>query len=304
MKNKASVMLGIGLEDKNENKYIGVLNFSVAASGRLSRLTTDAVNMPDINVQALDENPYRDLDSLNKVAWQEPQKMRLLDIDHNGLSTSGGVLKFAYTRADIGTSQGYSDAVVATNPYLFDDSLGRVNLYFKGKKDNFFVLYFNPTGSKNIEVINSSLQVESPPFFLKPRLDRDMNISVVTILPKNSNTCTITMTSQDEVVEQWTHLPRRFSQISGILNGNSELPLGTLHPLGNSEDARAAYISPSTGNGTIKIRTTVENNLMFKDLNAFANHLVDGNGHNLSLSDLSVYLANNTALRIANKSFS
>lgn len=142
MKNKACVMLAMGLDDNYNNKYIGILNFSAAASGRLSRLTTDTIDMPDINVQALDENPYRDLNSLNQVEWQEPQKMSLLDIDPNGLSTSGGVLKFAYTIADIGTSAGYSDAVTATDPYLFDDSVGRVNLYFRGKNNNFFVLYY------------------------------------------------------------------------------------------------------------------------------------------------------------------
>ena len=309
MKNKACVMLAIGLEDKKRNQYIGILNFSAAASGRLSRLTTDTVNMPDINVQALDENPYRDLKSLQTVAWQQPQKMRLLDIDPNGLSTSGGVLKFAYTSADIGISAGYSDAVVATDPYLFDDSLGRVNLYFKGRDKNFFVLYFNPTGGKSVQVTDSSAQAANPPLVnpplsLKPRLDRDITLDVVATLPKNSNTCTLTMTSQGSLVEQWHHLPRRLSQIANILNGSSQLPLGTLEPLGNTGDPRAAYIKPQTGNGTLKLRTTVENTLIFQAQNFYANPLADGNTHSLPLSQLSTYLANNPDISIAKRSFS
>ena len=48
-------------------------------------------------MQALDENPYNTLDHLlddegKPVGWQQPQQMSLLDIDTNGLSTSGEFL--------------------------------------------------------------------------------------------------------------------------------------------------------------------------------------------------------------------
>ncbi|MFM2376674.1 MAG: hypothetical protein RLZZ165_1771, partial [Bacteroidota bacterium] len=134
MKNRACIMLAAGIEAKDGGRYIGIMNFSVSGFGRVSQLTSDRVSLPDINVQALDDNPLRqNLATQNTVNWQPPQKMYLLDIDPNGLSTSGGVLRFAYTSADVGTAQGYSDAVAATAPYLFDDSLGRVSLYFKGQ---------------------------------------------------------------------------------------------------------------------------------------------------------------------------
>jgi hypothetical protein len=301
MKNKACVMLAAGLEDKNTNKYIGVLNFSAAASGRLSHLTTDAVNMPDINVQALDENPYRDLTALNQIAWQQPQKMRLLDIDANGLSTSGGVLKFAYTSANIGISEGYSDAVEATNPYLFDDSLGRVNLYFKGKNQNFFVLYFNPTGSKSVEVRDLRNRVASPPLAMKPRLDRDLTIDLLAVVPNTKNTCTLTMVSQsnNSNVEEWRFLPKRLSHIADLLNGAGSLTMGTLDPLGTA-DPRAAY---TKGNARINIRTSFENDLNFNDNTGYADQLSDGNSHTISIADLSPFLKNNSNIQIANKSF-
>ncbi|MCA1745056.1 MAG: LamG domain-containing protein [Bacteroidales bacterium] len=312
MKNKACVMLAMGLEDNNENKYIGILNFAAAASGRLSRLTADAVNMPDINVQALDENPYSTLEQIprdennNRIAWQYPQLMRLLDIDPNGLGTSGGVLKFAYTSAEISESQGYSDAAEATDPFLFDDSLGRVNLYFKGRKKNFFVLYFNPTGSKSVSITDTNAQNVSPTLSLKPRLDRDMAIEVAVTAPTGSNSCTLTMTSKDnkQEVEQWHHLPRRFDQIAAILNGNGELPLGTLEPLGKTDYPRAAYLKPSRGRGKLKLRTTADNNLMFRVRDASAAHIADGKTHKPSLLQLSACLANSPALSIAGKSFS
>lgn len=312
MKNKACVMLAMGLADKNENKYIGTLNFAAAASGHLSRLTVDAVNMPDINVQALDENPYSTLEEIprdennNRVAWQYPQRMRLLDIDPNGLGTSGGVLKFAYTSAEISESQGYSDAAEATDPFLFDDSLGRVNLYFKGRKKNFFVLYFNPTGSKSVSITDSESQPISPALSLEPRLDRDMAIEVAATAPTSSNACTLAMASKDnkQEVEQWRHLPRRFNQIAAILNGKGELPLGTLEPLGNTADPRAAYLKPSESKGILKLRTAADNNLMFRVSDASAAHIADGKTHEPTLRQLSAYLAENPALRIAAKSFS
>ena len=123
MKTKAAVMLAMGLEyldsDGNTLKYIGILNFSVNGQGQLSRLTKDIVDLPDIDVQALDETPFDTLDNLlddegKPLGWQQPQQMSLLDIDTNGLSTSGGVLKFAYTGAD--EAPQYSDAAEASFP--------------------------------------------------------------------------------------------------------------------------------------------------------------------------------------------
>ncbi len=271
MKNKACVMLALGLEDSNKNKYMGVLNFAAAGSGRLSQITTDRVNMPDINVQALDQNKYRDWNELKGVEWQHPQKMNLLDIDPNGLSTSGGVLKFSYTSSNVGTSQGYSDAVEATAPYLFDDLLGRVNLYFKGKNKNFFVLYFNPTGSKKVEITDTAKKVALPALSLKPRLDRDMVLEVQATVPANGNYCSLTIKSKGNLVEEWTFLPRRYSQIASILNGESDLPLGTLEPLGKAGDLRAGYLKQK--NPIINLRTTVDNNLFFSTDRTFVDEI-------------------------------
>ena len=309
MKNKACVMLALGLEDKNETKYIGILNYAVAASGRLSRLTTDTVDLADINVQALDENPYDTLEQIprnqaNGVAWQQPQKMQLIDIDPDGLSTSGGVLKFAYTSADIAASAGYSDAAEATAPYLFDDSMGRVNLYFKGKNDNFFVLYFNPTGGASTTIKDRAGNPASPALSLAPRLHRDMQITVSATVPDSSNAFTLSMQSANDEVERWEHLPKRLEQIAKILNGAGDLPLGTLDPLGLSDAPKTAYKKPASGHGEIKIRTMVDNNLVFQDQSAYADALADGKEHAIAaLKDLSTYLANHSRLSIAKKTF-
>ena len=52
----------------------------------------------------------------------------LVEKDADDLITSGGILKFAYT---------------ADKPYLFEDSVGRINLYFSGQNKQFFATYYN-----------------------------------------------------------------------------------------------------------------------------------------------------------------
>ena len=304
MKTKACVMLTMGLEDKNNIKYIGILNFSTAVSGKLSRLTKDMINLPDINIQALDENQYKDLASLNQTSGQNPQKMSLLDIDNNGLSTSGGVLKFAYTSSDQAVSEGYSDATEATFPNVFDDSLGRVNLYFKGKNDNFFVMYFNPTGSKSLDITDNNGQSFSPALVLKPRLDIDLNIHTIAT-PNSNNTTALIMKSKGNQVEKWINLPKRVAQIVKILNGKSELSLAKLDSLKVATDINAAYLKPSSSGmpSSVVFRTTKENNLMFNASTAFDTNIVNGQEHSVALSDLSTFLENNKRLTIAQKSF-
>ncbi len=294
MKNKACVMLAIGLDDSRDNHYIGILNFSVAKSGRLSRLTTDAVNLPDINVQALDENPYRDLNAISGVMWQPPQKMHLLDIDPDGLSTSGGILRFAYTSSDFASQ--YTDATEAYDPHIFDDSLGRVNLYFRGKNNNFFVLYFNPHGAKSVTIRRDGKDA-SPPLVFTPRLDRDMEIAVEGSVFGNSSS--LTLKSAGEAVETWARLPKRFSQIAAIMNGDGVLHFANLEPLGDTQQPTLGY----NKSGTIRVRTTVVNNLAFTD-NALAVDLADGKVKDIALGSLSSYLAHNPQLFIAKKSFS
>ena len=103
------------------------------------------------------------------------------------------------------------------------------------------------------------------------------------------------------VIEQWSQLPRQLPQIASILNGQGKLPLGTLVPLGNQEDVKAGYLD---GEGTVKIRTTIDNNLMFNASTAYANDLAAGATHTVTnLTNLSAYLHHHTSLHIADKTF-
>ncbi len=297
MKTRAAVMLAAGMVDRRGSKVIGILNFSVASSGRLSALTTDIVDMPDINVQALDENPVRDLTALT---WQAPQPMGLLDIDPDGLSTSGGVLRFAYTSTDFASE--FSDATEASAPYLFDDSLGRVNLYFKGKNQNFFVLYFNPQGARSVtaECTSAGMAGQQPVLSLTPRLDRDMLVELHA--SKAQNCSTLTLQSGGATVEEWRQLPLGASQVAGILNGDGALPLAVLVPLGVADNPTVAYQRPASGAGTILLRTDTDNRLVFVD-NALAGSLADGQEATVALSRLSSFLSHNLELRIAERPF-
>jgi hypothetical protein len=148
-------------------------------------------------------------------------------------------------------------------------------------------------------------QEATPPLGLQARLDRDLRIKVVATLPTGLNTCTLTMRTvvNDGEVERWDKLPRSLGAIAAILNGNGKLPLGTLEPLGIPSNATAAYLKPATGNGILRIRTTMDNALMFQGGNTFSGKLADGATHSVALGTLSDFLGSNPGLEIAGRSF-
>ncbi|MGB1092832.1 MAG: hypothetical protein ACPGYX_11965, partial [Oceanobacter sp.] len=305
MKTSASVMLAAGVEDDQKNRFIAILQFTVSASGRLSRITSDTINLSAVNMQALDENPYASLDEIptsdnNKPYWQPPQSMDVVDIDSNGLSTNGGLLQFSYTSADQAANEGFSDAAEATAPQLFDDSLGRVNLYFKGRTDNFFVVYFNPNSGKSTDKTpDGSAALE-----LIPRLPLNLDLTVAVTV---NNTADLRITSQDNAkkdIETWAALPTKAPQIAYILNGSSPdvtldashcMYMGTLDPLGNAEDPKAAYLESGNYSRLIKIRSSRSNNLLF--------NTGVTTGKELPLSQVSDYLEKNRGIKLAGKNF-
>ena len=163
------------------------------------------------------------------------------------------------------------------------------------------MLYFSPNGSKSLKVTDTSHTTASPVLSLQPRLDRDINIRVQAATNTDSNTCTLSMSEDGRVIEQWSQLPKQLPQIASILNGQGKLSLGTLAPLGNQEDVKAGYL---VGDGTVKIRTTIDNNLIFNTSTAYATDLAAGATHTVTdLSNLSAYLNHHKSLQIANKTF-
>ena len=86
------------------------------------------------------------------------------------------------------------------------------------------------------------------------------------------------MSDGGKVIEQWSQLPKQLPQIASILNGQGKLALGTLAPLGDEEDVKAGYLARG---GTVKIRTTIDNNLMFNASTAYATDLAAEATHEL-----------------------
>ncbi len=179
-KTSPAVMLAMSIKGQGDGQHIGVLNFTATAEGRISRLTSDQADLPDIEFTSIGSKNIKD---------ENQKNLAIIDIDPNGLSTSGGIIKFSYNRAEDASDSVdvnmYSDAVKATAPHLFDDSLGRVNLYFKGAKNNFFALYFDPTGKKSQQQQENTV-LELPSGISKLQLKNDINQQKETGIITNS----------------------------------------------------------------------------------------------------------------------
>jgi hypothetical protein len=214
---------------------------------------------------ALEEN-QRELDSLREP---EPMKtflpMPIIEVDKNGLTSSGGLLKFAYT---------------ADKPFLFDDSLGRITMYFQGKNDNFFAAYFNPTISQYIECDSH----EDTGLSFESRLKVDFEVKV-TSAEFVDNTCSLIIknTATGNIVEDWKYLPTNSSKVAKIMNGNNRFKLGFL--------AKKYTVGDS-------ITIICENTSEFvpsEELTLTGSHSIE--------KDLSIFLKNNRTLIVGSTEF-
>ena len=125
-------------------------------------------------------------------------------IDPDGLSLSGGLLSFAWTR----------DA-----PLLFDSANGKVALYFQGSDNQFFVTYYDTlterasyllqTDDGNTEVVCVSRSSE---------LEGDKLQIEVSSDPDDQALCTLTIMGSG-IVETWRKVSRRPQDLAKTLNG-------------------------------------------------------------------------------------
>ena len=206
-------------------------------------------------------------------------KMDIISLDANGLSVSGGLLTFADTSGC---------------PYIFDDSLGRVNLYFQGEEQGFYAAYFNPKGGKNV---TSSPAVAQQELSFKPRLDLDMTLNVAANIENTNNSCSLFITNakNKKTVETWHALPIKSTQVAAILNGKPSFVLGSL---------AKKYTKPNAGQPLkLEIHTQANNSFMPTQMlnSSHQAALASATGATIALSN---YLDKNLELTIAGKTFS
>ncbi len=134
-----------------------------------------------------------------------PLPMQLLHTDPQGLTVSSGLLAFAYTDSE---------------PFLFDSALGRMALYFRGLKDQFFSAYYDV----NVARAEWSLPAATGSLKLTSRISETVvNNTTLTIADGgDTNHCTATIqNSLTGLTETWNNLPRDVQMFSHVLNGGA-----------------------------------------------------------------------------------
>jgi hypothetical protein len=138
--------------------------------------------------------------------------MPLLSLDRAGLSVTGGLLKFAWSK---------------DTPSLFESALGRVALYFRGMADEFFVAYYETlTERAKLNLLDGQ---KIPTVVCFPRsTDAVMDGLQITISGEDSDRCTLELTLTTDKInrtETWTNVPRSPQLLQQILNGQAGQPL-------------------------------------------------------------------------------
>lgn len=138
--------------------------------------------------------------------------MPLCAVDVNGLTTSGGILDFAWTQ---------------DTPQLFDSATGKIALYFRGNQDEFFSAYYDTqTQRAQLQLTNSLTCLARS---AEPGLD-DLTIAVSNG-SAGKGRCRMTIASAaSHITETWEALPRNTQEIAAVLSGawSEPVPMGTL----------------------------------------------------------------------------
>lgn len=145
-----------------------------------------------------------DLNALQSVLQSGVEvPMHLIHTDPFGLTISGGLLGFAWTK---------------DTPFLFDSATGNLALYFRGTDDQFFVAYYKTLTERaqyplldqngNQRIICSARSTE-------PELDR---LEIAITSSTTADTCTVTITGTG-IEETWNQMPRNPELFARVLNG-------------------------------------------------------------------------------------
>jgi hypothetical protein len=139
IKRQARVMLAAPAASSApaDRNHIAVLDFAVSVDGKLAQVP-EIISLPSLHKPAPAATPIiasfhqRSADEqkndVAKLNGEIQIPMPLIHTDPNGLSVTGGLLDFAWT----------DDA-----PYLCESANGRLNLYFRGERNEFFAAYYD-----------------------------------------------------------------------------------------------------------------------------------------------------------------
>ncbi|WOB43273.1 hypothetical protein HNI00_08960 [Thermoleptolyngbya oregonensis NK1-22] len=138
---------------------------------------------------------------MHEFGQDNPLPMPFICADPTGLTVSGGVLGFAWTK---------------DTPLLFESVTGRLSLYYRGTSDQFFAAYY--------DVVTGRASFSQPETsglrWIARSAGAALDSSQITITAENADTCTVAIqNAATGIQEQWQRVPRDRAQFAAVLNG-------------------------------------------------------------------------------------
>lgn len=153
---------------------------------------------------------YSDIEQIEANIHSEVHlSMPMVHFDPDGHWTNGALLGFAWT----------GDA-----PELFESINGRLNLYFRGKKDQFFVAYFTVVTGRAVYSGTTNRDEDNDPQFISRITGAEGDALSINIEDGSEiDTCSVTITHEHlDIQETWLEVPRAARDFAQALNGLSE----------------------------------------------------------------------------------
>lgn len=138
---------------------------------------------------------------MHEFGQDNPLPMPFVCADPTGLTVSGAVLGFAWTK---------------DTPLLFESVTGRLSLYYRGTSDQFFAAYYDVVTGRA-----SFSQPETPGLrWIARSAGAALDSSQITITADDADTCTVAIqNAATGIQEQWQRVPRDRAQFAAVLNG-------------------------------------------------------------------------------------
>ncbi|MDG2617524.1 hypothetical protein P7L53_14885 [Thermoleptolyngbya sichuanensis XZ-Cy5] len=139
--------------------------------------------------------------AMHQFGQDNPLPMPFVCADPTGLTVSGAVLGFAWTK---------------DTPLLFESVTGRLSLYYRGTSDQFFAAYYDVVTGRA-----SFSQPETPGLrWIARSAGAALDSSQITITAEDADTCTVAIqNAATGIQEKWQRVPRDRAQFAAVLNG-------------------------------------------------------------------------------------
>ncbi len=181
----------------------------------------------------LDDN-YRRIEEIEAAIHSDIYlPMPLIHFDPDGQWTSGALLGFAWT---------------ADGPELFESVNGRLNLYFRGKKDQFFVAYYNVLTGRSIYSAQTE-KGDAVDFVSRlTGMDGD-HLSITIEDSSDAGACTVTISHENLGIQEiWLAVPREAREFAQVING-----LDDLYDYDNKAHGYPGYFKPQNGSRLVAV---------------------------------------------------